>query len=282
MGGIDASRIAEYYTESHIDYRLFWGLSSAHGLHAGYHDEAHQSHAAAVENLNRVLADRADIGADDRMLDCGCGVGGSSVWVSDHRGATVQGIDLVPMQLQKARELARERGVDDRTAFARADFTDTPFADDSFDVLWGIEAICHAEDKADFVSEAARLLADGGRLVLSDGFRAAAAMTPAEREAMDHWLDGWAVPNLDSVAGFRDSLEAHGFTDVRVEDATEQVLPSSRRLYWASRVAAPVGRLLNRVGIRSDTQSKNRVAARYQHETLTDGLWTYNIVTANR
>ena len=87
--------------------------------------------------MNRELADRAEIGADDHVLDCGCGVGGSSVWLAAERDATVTGVDLVPLQLREARELAAERGVADRAAFARGDFTDLPLPADSVDVVWG-------------------------------------------------------------------------------------------------------------------------------------------------
>jgi len=284
MGGkaLDTGAIQEYYEESHIDYQLIWQLPVSHGLHAGYHDADHSSHGAAVENMNRVLAEKADIGPDDRVLDCGCGVGGSSVWVADERGATVQGIDLVPMQLRKARKLARKRGVADRTEFALADFTDTPFEDDSFDVIWGIEAICHAEDKADFIEEAARLLADGGRLVLSDGFRTVENMTPYERESMDKWLDGWAVPNLATAADFRAALADNGFDEIDFEDATEHVMPSSKRLYWVARLGGPLAKLMLKAGIRTPTQEENRVAARFQYETLSAGLWEYGIFVAER
>jgi len=282
MGGsvMDTSDITEYYEESHLDYQLIWQLPVSHGLHAGYHDDDHRTHGSAVENMNRVLADKVAIGPGDRVLDCGCGIGGSSVWLADHRGATVEGIDLVPMQLRKARRLARKRGVADRVAFSQQDFTATGFEDDSFDVIWGIEAICHAEDKRDFIAEARRLLSDDGRLVLSDGFRVVDEMTPYERERMDAWLEGWAVPNLDSAEAFREGLEAYGFTDIGFEDATENVMPSSKRLYYASRIAAPLERLFVKAGLRNETQAKNRVAARYQHETLAEGLWQYGIFSA--
>jgi len=284
MGGrtIDPAAITEYYTESHFDYQLIWQLPRSHGLHAGYHDEDHRSHTVAVENMNRVLADRAVVDADDRVLDCGCGVGGSTVWLADNRGATVTGVDLVPMQLRKARSLAREHGVADRVSFGRADFTELPLPDDSFDVLWGIEAICHAPDKHEFVAEAARVLRDGGRLIVSDGFRTAEGMTADERERMDAWLDGWAVPNLTTPDAFRDALADHGFEGVTFEDATDRVMPSSRRLYWAARALGPFERLAHLAGVRSDAQTANRRAARYQHETLTEGLWTYGIVSARR
>lgn len=284
MGGAvtDPDEIAAYYRESRTDYELVWDLGSCHALHAGYHDEATDGHAAAVENLNRVLADAVDLGPDDRVVDCGCGVGGSSVWLAERRGATVHGVDLVPMQLADARALAVERGVRDSVAFARQDFTTTAYPDGAFDVVWAIESVCHVAEKAEFAAEAARLLGEDGRLVMADAFRTPEPMTPDEQAAMNRWLDGWAVPNLATAEGFREALVDHGFEDVRLRDVTEHVLPSSRRLYLASRLFGPLERALNWVGYRSDAQTDNRVAARYQYETLRDGLWTYRIVTAER
>jgi cyclopropane fatty-acyl-phospholipid synthase-like methyltransferase len=282
MGGVsmDVSTIAEYYEQSHVDYQLVWQLPVSHGKHFGYHDEDHGTHGSAIENMNRVLAEKVAVGPDDRVLDCGCGIGGSSVWLADERGATVQGVDLVPMQLRKARSLAAKYDVADRTGFAKGDYTNTGFREGSFDVIWSIEAVCHTEDKRDFVGEAARLLDSGGRLVISDGFRAVDEMTPYEREQMDTWLDGLAVPNLASLQEFEAALEAHGFTNVDIEVATEQIMPSSKRLYAASRVTRPFEKVLHWAGLRTDTQVQNRVAARVQHEALTEGLWEYGIVSA--
>lgn len=284
MGTSDTgvSRIEEYYIESRFDYKLFWALEESHGLHAGYHDGTDRSHAEAVEHMNRVLADRVGVDATDHVLDCGCGVGGSSVWLADEREATVTGVDLVAPQLADARALAAEGGVTPRTTFLRGDFTDLPLPEDSVDVIWGIEAICHAADEAEFLAEAARVLRPDGRLIVADGFRAVESMTPDERASMDQWLDGWAVPNLATVGEFRSALEAAGFEAIDVEDETERVLPSSRRLYWASRLLRPVGRVATAVGLRNETQENNRRAARYQYETLTEGLWRYGIVTAKR
>lgn len=279
---MDASTITDYYTESHIDYQIIWQLPVSHGKHMGYHDDDHRTHGSAIENMNRVLAETVDVGPADRVVDCGCGIGGSSVWLANERSASVRGVDLVPMQLQKARTLARKYDVADQSHFSLGDFTNTAFRRDSADVVWSIEAVCHSEDKTDFVEEAARLLDDGGRFVISDGFRAVDEMTPAERDRMDTWLDGLAVPNLASVGEVREALEHHGFENIEFHDATENIMPSSKRLHRISRATAPFDKMLHRVGLRTDNQVANRVAARIQHETLTDGLWEYGIISAER
>ena len=49
--------------------------------------------------MNRVLADRAGIRPGQRVLDAGCGVGGSSLWLAEQRGAAVVGITPVASQV---------------------------------------------------------------------------------------------------------------------------------------------------------------------------------------
>ncbi|MFB6164553.1 MAG: methyltransferase domain-containing protein [Haloarculaceae archaeon] len=279
---MDVAALKEYYDESRTDYEIVWRLADCHALHAGFHDETTDSHAEAVDNTNRVLADAIGVGADDRVLDCGCGVGGSAAWLAAERDATVHGIDVVPMQLADARALARERGVADRVTLSRQDYARTGFPDDAFDVCWAVESVCHGREKAAFVAEAARVLADGGRLVVADAFRTDAARSPADQRAMDRWQDAWAVPNLTTVAEFASLLESRGFAAVETREVTGNVMPSARRLYWASRLLGPLERVLHWVGYRSDAQTANRKAARYQYETLRDGYWTYAVVTAER
>jgi cyclopropane fatty-acyl-phospholipid synthase-like methyltransferase len=279
---MDTDTLREYYNETHIDYQVMWQLPVSHGKHAGYHDEDHRTHGSAVENMNRVLADTVDVGPTDTVLDAGCGVGGSTVWLATERDATAAGVDIVPMQLREARKLAAKRSVADATEFVLGDFTTTGFRDDTFDVVWAIESVSHYPEKLEFIEEAARVVDDGGRLVLSDGFRAVDQYTPHERERMDRWLDGWALPNLASVEEFRDGLEDHGFENVQFHEATENVMPSSKRLYYFSRATAPIEKLMLLTGLRTETQKGNRVGARYQYETLKDGLWTYGIFSAER
>src|SRR5437868_2938758 len=74
--------VVDYFTQTQNDYRRLWGVHRHLGLHCGFHDDLHRRHDDAVTNMNRVLASLASIGLQDRVLDAGCGIGGSAIWLA--------------------------------------------------------------------------------------------------------------------------------------------------------------------------------------------------------
>jgi tocopherol O-methyltransferase len=92
-------QVSEYFDQTHDDYRRLWGIDRHLGLHCGFFDKAHNRHDAAVTNMNRVLAEAVGISPGDRVLDAGCGIGGSAIWLAERyeellraHGATVESI----------------------------------------------------------------------------------------------------------------------------------------------------------------------------------------------
>ena len=140
-----------YYEQTFFDYFLVLRLWKHWGMHYGFFDKDHQTLEKASLNLNRVLAERAGIHEGTKVLDAGCGVGGSAIWLAKNKGAVVTGITIVEQQYKKAEELAVKYEVEDKTEFLVRDYCDTGFPNSTFDVVWGIESVCYAEDKSDFL-----------------------------------------------------------------------------------------------------------------------------------
>ncbi len=274
--------IVRYYNECYWDYRTSWLDNHNLAIHYGYWDEATRHHSQALLNMNRVLADTAGIAAGERVLDAGCGIGGSSIWLAENRAARVTGITLSDLQVNQARRNAVQRGVADRVDFQAADFSATPFADESFDVIWGIESICHALDKAAFICEAYRLLKKGGRLVCSDGYALRRSYSDAEWQTIKTCLDGWQIPNLATPDEFSSYLSEAGFTDIRFNDITPHILPSSRRLYQTARLTHPMQTLMGWLKLRTPAQTGNFYTALNQYRIFADGLGCYGVFCASK
>ncbi len=123
----------------------------------------------------RTASEQAEIanvlrpGPDSRVLDVACGAGGPSLALVERTGCRLTGLDAEAAGVAHAVAQASARGLADRAAFALFDCRGRlPFDDGSFDAILCIDAICHLPDRSTTLSEWARLLRLGGRLVFSD------------------------------------------------------------------------------------------------------------------
>jgi cyclopropane fatty-acyl-phospholipid synthase-like methyltransferase len=275
-------QVIDYFDQTHNDYRWLWGIDRHLGLHCGFFDEAHRAHDDAVLNMNRVLAEMADIGPGQRVLDAGCGIGGSSVWLAENVGASVVGVNINRRQIEQARRLAQARGLGARVQFQVADFCDTGLASQSFDVVWALESACYAEDKQAFLAEAYRVLKPGGRLIVADGFLTREDLSETDRRIVDRWQAGWAIGSTPSVHRFTRGLQDAGFRTTCFREITPHVVPSSRRIYRASLLFYPLGVLLYWLGLRSAIQTRGIASGYYQYQARRQGLGVYGIFLAEK
>jgi MPBQ/MSBQ methyltransferase len=164
-----------------------------------------------------------------RVLDVGCGIGGSARILARDYGFEVLGISISPGQIERARQLT-PAGLPCR--FAVMDALALELADASFDAVWTVEAGPHMPDKQRFADELLRVLKPGGLLAVADWNRRDAAVQPLsrlERWVMHQLLVQWAHPEFASIPGFRRNLEASpwaGGLQVTTADWSRATLPS--------------------------------------------------------
>lgn len=151
------------------------------------------------------------------VLDLGCGSGGIALSLAEDYGAArVVGVDVEAPVLEKARQRAGERGLDDRVEFLRVEPGPLPFPDGSFDVFFSKDSMIHIPDKEALFADAFRLLVPGGWLAASDWLIAHDdEPSPAMRRYLD--LEGLSF-NMASPARYRKALEGAGFTDVELRN----------------------------------------------------------------
>jgi tocopherol O-methyltransferase len=275
----ELSELAAYYDETWSDYRLFWLNRRNLAIHFGYWDDSTRTHAQSLDRLNTVLAGQIGLRRGQRVLDAGCGVGGSAIWLARNYGVEVVGITPVLSQVERARRHARQAGVD-KVSFDQQDYTRTAFPPSGFDVVWAVESVCHAQDKRRFFEEAKRLLRPGGRLVMTEYLRHGRSYQPADEAHLHRWLSGWAIPDLATAGELRGWTEELGYTAIVIRDITDCVRPSLRRLYRLALLTAPGESLLTALRLRSQTQHRNHRGALVQYSALRRGLWSYAMITA--
>lgn len=272
--------IINYYEACEGDYRLFWDLNHSLAMHAGFWDASTKNLRDALMRENEVMAETANISSKDHVLDAGCGVGGSCIFLAKHYECHATGITLSAKQVETATKAALEHNVNKLATFQINDFCETTFPDESFDVVWGLESVCHAVDKNKFVKEAYRLLKPQGRLVIADGFALQNNYSLTEKNSMSKWLKGWGVESLETVSNFETFLKANHFQQVTCRNITKNVLPSSKKLYWISFPALLFSKIGELLCLRNKIQTNNIVGAHYQYITLKKKLWTYALFSA--
>lgn len=272
--------ITNYYDHTEVHYRRFWRMEQSMGLHYGIWDADTKTLADAILNTNAQLAKLGKIKSNDKVLDAGCGVGGSSIFLAKKYGCEVTGITLSERQVRTATRFAEQNGVAALAKFERMDYTQTRFADASFDVVWAIESMQTATDKSLFFKEMQRVLKPGGRLLIADVFKEG-DWKITETPVMQDMLHGWAMSDLLTIAELCDLSKKYNFTAFENVDVTNGVRKSIHKYRWFA-LAGMVGtkwyNLFHNGTHFGRVHYKTGLA---QYRAWKQGLWSYRLIMMN-
>jgi len=166
------------------------------------------------------LAARASLRRGLRVLDVGCGLGGSARYLAAQHGCEVVGIDLTREYVDTASALAAMVGLERMVEFRQASALELPFEGDSFDVVWTEHVQMNIADKQAFYAEIGRVLVPRGRLLFHDIFRGDGGPLwfPVP------WSEDGSISFLAAPDAVRDLLAGLGFSLHEWEDKSQQSL----------------------------------------------------------
>ncbi|KAL8484151.1 hypothetical protein ACS0TY_026739 [Phlomoides rotata] len=227
--------IAELYDESSGMWEDLWGDHMHHGFYEPGSDAAVSDHRAAQirmieESLRFASLSDDSIKKPKNIVDVGCGIGGSSRYLSRKFGANCHGITLSPVQAQRAQELAAAQGLDDKVSFQVADALNQPFPDGQFDLVWSMESGEHMPHKNKFVNELVRVAAPGGTIILvtwchRDLNPSEESLSPDEKNLLDRICKAYYLPEWCSSADYVKLLQSLSLEDIKAADWSEYVAP---------------------------------------------------------
>jgi cyclopropane fatty-acyl-phospholipid synthase-like methyltransferase len=176
------------------------------------------------------------------VVDLGCGLGASLMYLAGRAPIRGEGLTISPKQAEGATRLLAGAGLADRVRCREGNYLDVP--DDlhgTADVAFSIEAFLHSPDAGGYFREAARVLAPGGRLLVCDDFLTpqAPAAPPRGARRLAEFRDGWRVGSLLTVEQVRAAAAKHGLALADDIDLTPHLeLRRPRDRFIAALVAA--------------------------------------------
>src|SRR4029077_10381043 len=205
-------KIVEYYDLASPYYRSMWGDH----IHHGYWVRGDESKETAQIQLIEHLAQIANIKTGLRILDIGCGFGGSSLYLTKKYGASTTGITISPVQVQMAREAAAKANLD--ASFLLMDAEDMQFAE-PFDLLWSVESISHYHDPRKFFVSAVKFLKPGGCFALTDWFQKE-NLSPADKKEFIEPIEKGMMVELRGMDDYSNFLVSSGLHVVHRQELT--------------------------------------------------------------
>lgn len=191
--------------------------------------------------------------ANRDILDVGCGRGGFLRWLKQHQwGGFCQGVDA------DLRSIPAENTIGDNIDFVQGDAFHLPAADKSQDILTYFHVLEHLRDLDRALTEATRVLKDGGHLLIE--------VPDAERYAefpigTAFWFGIREHVNHFSPAALEQLLQRHGLAILRISRST---LPTPEFSYPSLLLLAQ----------KSDNVSWPSISA---NKTIRDFLWNSRI-----
>lgn len=275
--------IENYYNTTHFEYKHVWNwkLKTSPALHFGYYDENANKHEDAVLRINEIMADKANIKEGSKVLDAGCGFGNSAFWLIQNRNASVTGISIVNSQIEEANKKAQKQNIHG-VEFITANYLDTPFADNSFDVVWALESQCHSLDKSLFYKEAYRLLKPGGRLVIADSIRSSRQLSPENEKFLKNIFNAWAVPDIDTLEEHRANAVKEGFVNFESSDISKNMFISYKNLRKMTKKFKRLAEVLKKLRIISNIKYTNYKESGKQADALEKGIFGYHILLTHK
>ncbi len=229
-------QIQKFYDDSSPLWEEIWGEHMHHGYY-GKDGQAQINRRQAQINLIEELLLWSDMknpdNAPQNILDVGCGIGGSTLYLSEKFSQTVTnayGITLSPVQAKRAEERSKNTDLADKVKFQVANALEMPFANNTFDLVWSLESGEHMPDKEKFLQECYRVLKPGGKFILATWCHRptnlpAGDLTVEERTHLEKIYHVYCLPYVISLPEYEDIINKCGFTNIKADDWSQAVAP---------------------------------------------------------
>ena len=203
----DKHRIIKHYDVISPYYRSLWGEH----LHHGYWIRGDESKEKAQLQLIEHLAQATGVRPGSEILDIGCGLGASTLYLAKNYKAAVTGITISEVQVEMAAKAAATEQLDAKFLLMDAE---AMHFQKQFDLLWSVESISHYQRREEFFASAAKLLKPGGLFAITDWFKKE-NLTPAETKKFIDPIEKGMLVELQIMDDYEHFLTSNGLQIMR-------------------------------------------------------------------
>jgi SAM-dependent methyltransferase len=196
----DAADVRRYYDRHTSGFIAFGRGGSIGAIHRPVWGPGVQTRTEAFHYVDEQIADlirRRELpqAAVPHVVDLGCGVGGTLLYLAERLPIRGTGITLSPLQARLATDRFHDAGLADRVVCLEGDYGNLPPAVSAADLAYAIESFAHSPDPKRFFAECTRLVRRGGLLAICDDVLRPAAGAAARR-TVDRFVRGWHLNAL--------------------------------------------------------------------------------------
>jgi arsenite methyltransferase len=227
--GVEANKeyVQKYYKINKIPYSLFHTKTDF--VHMGISRDGVYKESDLIEAA-KIVEKYLIQSNGSKVLELATGRGSNSIYLAKKfPTAKFYGIDLSDGQLEYAVKKAK---IVNNFYPASGNFHDlSRFKNETFDIVFVVEALCYSKDKSKVLSEVRRILKKGGFFIIIDGYsnKNPDQMTSDEKVALRLAEVGMALKKFELYGDFVNKIKEDNFKIEFEEDASQFVIPNMDR-----------------------------------------------------
>ena len=215
----DKSQVINYFLLNKLSYRL--GFNWEGFIHCGISYDGKRKREDFRQQALMIEKNIHDKNAQN-VLELGYGLGPNSAFLATRNpDVTFEALDISNKPLRRYTKIPNLH-------FGFGDYHDlSQFEDNSFDIIFVIEALCYSTNKLHVLREVKRKLIEGGIFIVFDAYtrNRASPMSSSEKLMWQLIFRGCALETFERVDDVEDAMRKE-FSIVTAQDLTTCVLPS--------------------------------------------------------
>lgn len=214
-------KIGQFWDQISEGWQIVWGPH----IHHGYYENNSTTlpPLLAQEKLIEKLTELLEITPLTKILDVGCGMGGSSIYLAKKYQAIITGITISQKQVDLATQHAHAIKIHNVTFKIEDALSLSSIENNSFDIIWSLESCEQFYDKQLFIEQAYRVLKPGGKLMLATWCSDKDEYLNEFAKKYLKLCNAFDLPYMPTIQHYYSLLKKQGFDNINIFDWTNYV-----------------------------------------------------------